>query len=786
MPTTHDPVYRDAAQGIERRADDLLARMTVEEKCAQLGSYWVFELLDNFAFSESRSAELLQHGIGQITRIGGATTLYPQQAAEMANTIQKYLQEHTRLGIPAMVHEECCSGLMTRGATLFPQAIGVAASWNPALTQQMTEVIRTQMQAIGAQQGLAPVLDVTRDPRWGRTEETLGEDPYLVASLGCAYVRGLQGDNAAVATGKHFVGYGNSEGGMNWAPCHIPERELHEVFLLPFEAAVKEAGLASIMNSYSEIDGLPCCASKKLLYDILKDAWQFKGIVVSDYFAINMLYEYHKTAATKQEAANQALRAGLDLELPSTDCYGEPLRQALEGGVLSMEDLDAVVKRILQMKFRLGLFEHPYVESEHAPAVFETKEQRGLAYTLAAESVVLLKNDGLLPLTPDIKSLAVIGPNADSWRNMIGDYAYPCHIETLEEMRDKENPFGMPIPDDLGDISDALNVVTILDAVKSRVSAETNVVFAPGCDVLSDSREGFAAAVEAAKQAEAAVVVVGDKSGLTDGCTSGEARDMASLALPGVQAELIQAVQATGTPVVLMLVSGRPYDLNWADAHVPAILAAWLPGEEGGSAVADVLFGAVNPSGKLPISFPRSVGQIPVFYAHRPSGGRSHWTGNYVDSSAAPLYPFGHGLSYTDFAYRNLDITPESVAPDGSVQIECDVQNIGERAGDEVVQLYVHYKPADCVITRPVKSLQGFARIHLAPGAARHVTFTLHAAQLAFYQEDLRYGVKPGEVQVMLGASSDDVRLNGAFTISGKALQPVTQKVFFSDVTVSK
>ncbi|GAK55512.1 glycoside hydrolase family 3 domain protein [Candidatus Vecturithrix granuli] len=783
-------VYQDASQSIDCRVNDLLARMTVEEKCAQLGSYWVFELLENFTFSTNKAQKLLPYGIGQITRIGGASTFHPKEAADMANRIQKYLLEETRLGIPAMIHEECCSGLMTRGATLFPQAIGVAATWNPELTQKMTSVIRDQMRAIGAHQGLAPVLDVTRDPRWGRTEETMGEDPYLVAKMGCAYVRGLQekdGKRVAVATGKHFVGYGNSEGGMNWSPCHIPERELHEVFLYPFEAAVKEAGLASIMNSYSELDGVPCCASKKLLREILRETWQFDGIVVSDYFAINMLYQYHKIARTKQEAANQALLAGIDVELPSTDCFGEPLRKALEDGIISMDELDAVVTRILAMKFALGIFDQPYVKSEAAELVFETAEQRKLAYTLAAESIVLLKNDHLLPLSPEIKSLAVIGPNADSWRNMIGDYAYPCHIETLKkDMHNGESPFGTPIPDDLDDISDALNVVTIFEAIKARVSPDTQLYFAQGCDVLNETKDGFPVAVAAAKKAEAAIVVVGDRAGLVEGCTSGEARDRAMLDLPGVQKELIQAVCATGTPVIVVLVQGRPHTLTWEHEHVQAMLSAWLPGEEGGNAVADVLFDKVNPGGKLPISFPQAVGQIPVFYGHKPSGGRSHWLGNYVEMSPKPLYPFGHGLSYTTFTYENLCIDQTTIPQDGSVQIEMDLRNSGACAGDEVVQLYVHFIPEQCIITRPLKELKGFTRVHLQAGATAHVTFTLHAEQLAFYQEDLQYALNPGKVEVMIGSSAEDLRLRGEFVISGESAQPVSKKVFFSEAVVSK
>ena len=781
-------IYKDPSQSLEKRVKNLLSLMTLEEKCAQLGSYWIFEILEDFKFSDIKTEKMLKNGIGQITRIGGATTFYPKEAAEMANIIQKYLKENTRLGIPAIMHEECCSGLMTRCATLFPQSIGVASTWDPELTEKMTNIIRDQMLAIGAHQGLAPVLDITRDPRWGRTEETLGEDPYLTAKMGCAYIKGLQQDNGkqvAIATGKHFVGYGNSEGGMNWSPSQIPERQLKEVFLFPFEAAIKEAGLSSIMNSYSEIDGLPCCASKKLFKDILKKTWNFSGIVVSDYYAINMLYEYHKTAITKDEAANQALLAGIDIELPSTNCYGDPLKNALENGIIDMKDIDAVVERIIRLKFSLGIFEHPYVDEGKVSLAFETKEQRELAYTVAAESIVLLKNDGILPLSSDIKTIAVIGPNANDWRNMIGDYAYPCHIEVLNEMRNKNNPFNIEISDNIGDISDALDVKTILDGISSRFSFKSKILYAKGCNINNNSRKGFEKAIEITKKSDIVILVVGDKSGPVEECTTGEARDVSDLKLPGIQEVLIRTITGIGKPVIVILVSGRPYMLNWEHDNVNAILSAWLPGEEGGNAIADILLGNINPGGKLPISFPRSVGQIPVYYAHKPSGGRSHWIGDYVNESSSPLYPFGYGLSYTTFTYKNLNIDKIIITQNESVKIELDIENSGDMDGDEVVQLYVNYNPSKSIITRPVKELKGFKRIHLRSGEKKHLVFTLYAHQLAFYQEDMSYVINPGEVDVMLGASSENVYLTGKFKVSGEFPQVVKKKIFFSDVVVS-
>jgi beta-glucosidase len=781
-----EALYKDKNQPIEKRVEDLLSRMTLDEKIAQLSAVWVYEVLDDTKFSPDKAASKIGHGIGQITRIAGASNLDPESCAQIANEIQKYLIENTRLGIPAIVHEESCSGFMAKGATCFPQTIGVASTWNTELARAIGEVIRTQMKAAGAHQALAPLLDVTRDPRWGRTEETFGEDPYLVAQMGIAYINGLQGNglhDGIMATGKHFVGYGMSEGGMNWAPAHIPERELREVYLFPFEAAVKEAKLASIMPAYHEIDGIPCHASSRLLKDILRDEWGFEGLVVSDYFAINMLYEYHKLNPDKVLAAKKAIEAGVDIELPSTDCYGLPLKTAVERGIVSEEVIDRVVARILEHKFRLGLFENPYVEPSKAKAVFDIPEQRQLARKVAQESIVLLKNENnLLPLSKDLRSIAVIGPNAHNIRHMIGDYAYPCHIETLQNMADAFDT-ARPEHVDLADKELFVPMVSILDGIKEKVSENTEVLYAKGCDVLGDDTSGFAEAVEAAKKADVAVVVVGDRSGLLRGCTSGEARDRADLNLTGKQEELIKAVHATGTPVVVVLVNARPLSITWLHENVPAIVEAWLPGEEGGRAVADVLFGDYNPGGKLPISFPRTVGQVPVYYAHKPSGGRSHWLGDYVECSTKPLYPFGYGLSYTTFEYSNLRITPQDVDVSGEVRIQVDVTNTGKMAGDEVVQLYVHV-PAQNV-TRPVKELKGFKRVNLEPGQTKTVVFKLPIALLGFYDENMDFVVEPGKVDVYVGSSSEDIRATGQFNLVGEKLVIGNNKKFTTKVTVN-
>lgn len=777
-------IYLDPAQPIEKRVSDLLSRMTLDEKLAQLSGVWVYELLEDTAFSEAKAKALIGKGIGQITRVAGASNLGPAASAELANRIQAFLVHNTRLGIPAIVHEECCSGYMAKGATCFPQIIGLASTWEPELAAAMTAVIRAQMRAAGAHQGLAPVLDVTRDPRWGRVEETFGEDPYLVSCMGTWYVKGLQGPDlkqGIIATGKHFVGYGMSEGGLNWAPAHLSPKELREVFLAPFEAAIKEGRLASIMNAYHELDGIPCGSSKELLTEILRNQWGFDGIVVSDYMAINMLAGYHHVARDKGEAARLALEAGIDIELPSTDCYGQPLRQAVQDGTIGEALIDQAVSRVLRMKFLLGLFEKPYVEVERVAEVFDTPEQRTLARQIAQKSIVLLKNEGnLLPLKKDLSSIAVIGPNADNIRNMLGDYAYPAHIELFTMRRSGLIETPMPEKMELSDIY--VPMVSVLEGIKGKVSPQTRVYYAQGCGVTDPSQEGFAEAVAIARQAEVAVLVVGGKSGLTPDCTCGEFRDRADIGLPGVQEELVRAIYETGTPVVVVLVNGRPYAIPWIAEHIPAIVEAWLPGEEGGAAVADVLFGDYNPGGKLPITFPRAEGQIPIFYGHKPSGGRSFPYGDYVSLSAKPLFPFGHGLSYTRFAFDNLQIAPKQVGAAGRVQISVDVANVGERKGDEVVQLYVHDVVSS--VTRPVKELKGFKRITLEPGEKKTATFTLSVSQLGFYNRNVEFVVEPGVIEVMVGSSSEEIRLTGEFEIVGETTEVAAIRAFFSGVDV--
>ncbi|HWM18574.1 MAG TPA: glycoside hydrolase family 3 N-terminal domain-containing protein, partial [Ilumatobacteraceae bacterium] len=713
-PTGSVPLYRDASRSIPERVDDLLGRMTTVEKAAQLGSAWVFQLAAGTALTPAAAA-LMEHGLGQVTRVSGASNVVAADAARVANEIQRHLLEETRLGVPAIVHEEVCAGLMARGATVFSQPIGLASTWDPSLIERMAAVVRAEMRAIGAHQGLSPVLDVCRDPRWGRIEETFGEDPHLVAMMGNAFVRGLQGptlDDGVVATAKHFVGYGASQGGLNWAPAHIPARELREVYLHPFEAAVRTAGLRSVMNAYNELDGIPCGASHELLTGILRDEWGFDGYVVADYFAVRQLESYHHLAADSPEAASMALSAGLDVELPMTDCYGESLVDAVDAGIVGTEILDRAVERVLRTKFELGLFECPFVDVAAATAAVGAAAGREFARVLASQSIVLLRNDGTLPIAPTTTAtIAVIGPNADDPRNLFGDYSYAAHVESLLETRDSDNVFNIPLPDDLDLDVDIVGERTVFRAIVAAFPA-ADVRTTQGCSVNGPDRAGFAEAVRLAAASDIAVMVMGDKAGLTADSTCGESRDRSSLDLPGAQEELLRAVLATGTPVVLVLVAGRPSGSVDAHERCAAVVAAWLPGDEGAAAIADVLSGAVNPGAKLPVSVPRSAGHIPVYYRQKRSGGRSHWKGDYVDAAVSPLYSFGHGLSYTSFELAASNPTPATVGHDGEVTVTATLTNTGSRDGDEVVQLYTRDPRAS--VTRPVLELKAFARLSVA------------------------------------------------------------------------
>ncbi|HZT67210.1 MAG TPA: glycoside hydrolase family 3 N-terminal domain-containing protein [Acidimicrobiales bacterium] len=736
------------------RAARLMAAMTVEQKVAQLSGVWVTAgaggqvapYQGTLAMGEAGPlSERIANGIGQLTRPFGSAPVEPLDGIDAVNALQRSLLSDTP-GVAAMVHEECLTGLMAHGATAFPGPLAWGATFDPGVVSEMADAIRQQMRSVGAHQGLAPLLDVVADARWGRVEECIGEDPYLVGVIGCAYIRGLQGNDprrGVVATAKHFVGYSASEGGRNLAPAHLGPRELADVYLLPFEMAVTEAGLMSVMNSYQEIDGEPVAASRPLLTEILRERWGFDGIVVSDYFSVDFLHLHHGVAADRPEAAALALRAGIDVELPNPSCFGAPLLEGLERGLLSEADVERACLRVLSTKERVGLLDQPLTDRP-GHVDLDPPEHRALARRLAERSIILLRNeDGLLPLPESVAAVAVVGPNAASASSLLGNYSFQNHVASH-------------VPD----APEGPEVVTVEEGLRRLLGPRVDVRSARGCEVTGGDRSGFAEAVAAASGADVAVVVLGDQAGHFGGGTSGEGTDSDDLRLPGVQEELLRAVCATGVPTVAVLVTGRPYDLGWVAGNVAGVVQAWFPGEEGGSAVADVLFGRVNPAGRAPVSYSRGAGQQPVTYRSRRLS-RSRYAG----STTRPVFPFGHGLSYTTFEYSELSLPPE-VPVGGDLVVECTVTNTGGRDGDEVVQLYTSDPVAS--VTRPVQELKGFCRVAIPSGASSRISFSVPTDLLAFAGPGLVPIVEPGTLEVRVGASSADIRLRGATHLVGE------------------
>ncbi|HEY7130770.1 MAG TPA: glycoside hydrolase family 3 C-terminal domain-containing protein, partial [Candidatus Limnocylindrales bacterium] len=598
--------------------------------------------------------------------------------------------------------------------------------------------------------------------------------------------RGLQGDDlgtGVAATAKHFVGHGLAEGGLNQAPVHAGPRELRDEQMLPFEAAVRTAGLASVMPAYCDVDGVPCHASHELLTSILRDEWGFEGVVASDYTAVQMLSTQHRLTGDLGTAATMALEAGMDVELPTTAGYGSPLRDAIEAGRIDPAVVDLAVERSLRLKFRLGLFERPYVELPAAEALQALEaEELALAADLARRSIILAENDGILPLPGEPGRIAVIGPIADSARDLLGDYAHLPHIETLAELRHRANPFGFPSSEVINPTDELSGKATILDAIRTRFGA-ARVSHAPGCGLLDGTDAEIAEAVIEARGADVAIVVVGERSGLTVDSTTGESRDRRDLGLLGRQQELLEAVVATGTPTVLIVVSGRPQAIEWAAEHCAAVLLVWVPGEAGPAAIADVLAGDVDPGGRLPVTVPRHVGQLPLTYRHHPTGGKSNWHVDYVDGSSAPLWPFGHGRSYTSFSLDRLRVERSILETEGdTLRVRVDVTNTGTRAGDEVVQLYLRDEEAS--VARPVLELRGFRRVHLDAGECRTVVFELSTEQLAYIDADYRRVVEPGTIRLFVGRSAAELPLTAEVALVGETLELVERHHYLTVASV--
>lgn len=750
------PAYRNAKLPSARRVKDLLSRMSLEEKAAQMVCVWrekAKTLVDEdgkFDYAKAKAAFARGHGLGQVGRPSDAGSgKNAREMAQLTNAIQKFFVEESRLGIPVIFHEECLHGHAAVDGTSFPQPIALAATFNPELVESLFSMSAREARLRGAHQALTPVVDVAREPRWGRVEETYGEDPYLVSRLGIAAVRGFQGNGTfrgkhhVIATLKHFVGHGQPESGMNCAPANVSLRVLRETFLFPFKEVLRHAGAISIMPSYNEVDGVPSHTNQWLLREVLRKEWGFQGFLVSDYFAIWELgyrpeTHGHFVAKDKLDSCVQAVRAGVNIELPDPDCYLH-LAELVRKGVLGESELDELVAPMLFWKFQMGLFEDPYVDPQEAERVVGSDAHRALALSAAREAITLLRNENnLAPLDPNtIKSIAVIGPNAN--RPLLGGYS------------------GVPKQN-----------VTVLEGIQEKVGHRARVIFSEGCKITvggswnqdevvpsepEEDRQAIGEAVEVAKKADVIVLAIGGNEQ-----TSREAwslqhmGDRANLDLIGRQEELVRAMIGTGKPVIVFLFNGRPLSINYVSQNVPVIYECWYLGQETGRAVAEVLFGDHNPGGKLPITFPRSVGQVPVFYNYKPSARRG-----YLFDEVSPLYAFGYGLSYTSFALKNLRLTKRRIKPGGSTRALIDVTNTGKREGTEVVQMYIRDLVSS--VTRPVKELKGFRKVRLKPSETTTVALDITPDELSFYDRHMKYVVEPGEFEIMVGNSSRDVDL---------------------------
>jgi beta-glucosidase len=729
-------VYLNKNITIEERVEDLLHRMTLEEKVNQIVAIGDFHTINIFIIEEGRfdfgrmeealfnsifeegefsvkkAQKKIGKGIGQLSIIGRYCK--PRNGAERANEIQKFAKEHTRFSIPVIIHDECLHGLMALGSTSFPQAIGLASTWDDDLMKEIAIAIGKETKSRGIHQCLSPTINIARDPRCGRTEETYGEDPYLTTRMAVAFVKGVQ-SQGVVATPKHFTANFVGDGGRDSNIIHLSEKILREIYFPAFKACVKEANALSIMVAYNSLDGIPCSMNKWLLTDVLRKEWGFKGMVVSDYYSVVDIYQKHKTAKNKAEAGKQAVEAGLDIELPHPNCYPE-LVELVKKGNMSIEVIDKCVRRILWIKFWLGLFDDPYVDPEYAEKICNCSKHRQLALKAAQKAIVLLKNnENILPLKNQIKSVAVIGPNANEVR--LGGYS-------VREIK----------------------VVTPLEGIKNRAPQNLTIRYAQGCDVIGESTKGFQDAVKTARASDIAVLFMGNSDK-----TEGESRDRSSLDLPGVQQELIQEICNTGTPVIVVLINGSAVTMaKWIN-NVQAIIEAWYPGEEGGNAIADIIFGNCNPGGRLPITFPKTTGQLPLYYNYKPSGRID----DYVDLRGEQAqFPFGYGLSYTTFKFSKPRLKKSSIHKHESTSVLVDVTNTGKVPGDEVVQMYIRDTVSS--VSRPVKELKGFKRISLKPGDSKTVTLTISPEHLSFINANMEHTIESGDFEIMIGNSSRD------------------------------
>ncbi|GAA0990307.1 beta-xylosidase/alpha-l-arabinosidase [Subtercola frigoramans] len=773
-PPTLDtvPVWQDAALTVTERVDYLLQNMTLEEKVGQLYGVWVGASADGGDVAPHQHDmeetldldDLLPNGLGQLTRPFGTAPVDAAVGAISLTTSQRRIMAASRFGIPAVAHEECLAGFTAWGATAYPVPLTWGATFNPDIVRAMAAQIGTSMRAVGVHQGLAPVLDVTRDPRWGRTEETIGEDPHLVGTIATAYIQGLE-SAGIVATLKHFVGYSASKAARNLAPVSVGHRELHDVLLAPFEMAIKHSGVRSVMHAYTDIDGVPTAADASLLTRLLRERWGFDGTVVADYFGIAFLHTLHRVAPTLGDAAALALTAGVDVELPTRKAFGAPLLDALDRGRIAESYVDRAARRVLRQKIELGLLDHTwdalpegFSESDLADPganvgriTLDPPSHRETARAIAEQGLVLVKNDGLLPLDPASAParIAIIGPSASDALTLLGCYSFPAHV-------------GSHHPD----VALGVEIRTVAEAVRTEYP-NSEIIVAEGCSIDGDDRSHVAAAAELARTADLVIAVVGDRAGLFGRGTSGEGCDAPSLQLPGVQEELVAALSSQGTPVVLVAVAGRPYALGSLVDGLAAVIQTFFPGEEGAGAIAGAISGRVNPSGRLPVSIPALPGSQPSTYLQAPLAGPSEVSN--IDPTA--LFPFGHGLGYTSFDWDRPRVGGRpvgesfSLATDASTRVSVTVTNTGQRAGADVVQLYLHRDSAQVV--QPASRLIGYSRVELDPGQSTTVSFDVSAELTAFTGLSREWTVQQGDIELRLGRSSSETAYAIPVTLVG-------------------
>ena len=776
-----------------QRADELLRQMTIEEKAMQLSCVMPLALLDRNGLMRGQADTLIKQGIGHVAGIGALGHKSPEEVARSVNAVQRYLVTETRLKIPAIFHNEALNGVVAPHFSAFPTPIGLAATWDPAAVQEMADIMRRQMRATGMLYALAPVMDVARDARWGRVTETYGEDPYLVSAMSVAFTRGMQGKDlrdGVIVCAKHFLGYSVTEGGQNMAATKVGPRELYDVYARPFEAAIRLANLAGVMASYSEFDGVPIHVSRAVLTDLLRGRMGFTGTVVSDYNGVGWAQTRQRVADTPEDVGALAIRAGMDVELPAVHGYGQALVRAVKSGKVSESQVDESVRRLLRDKFALGLFENPYVKED--PIVIRKVASEGddLSRRLAAESVTLLKNErNLLPLGRDMKRVAVIGPHADS--SMIGfpHYTYPAAIPMLRGAI-KLGAFPMPgigelpkeglavLPVELANVADDLEqyvrkeyaAQSLAEAIR-KLLPNAQVTAVAGTGVLPSNPQNIPAAVAAAKAADLVILYIGGKAGwFGDDLTEGEGLDTANIDLPPQQVELVNAITAIGKPTITVVSMGRPQGLAPVIDKLPAVLTAYYAGPHQGTALADAMFGVTNPSGKLPITLPRDVGQVPIYHGqHNGSGYRRNKADphrGYKDMPSTPLFPFGHGLSYTTFDHGPLKLESDTVDVGGELRASLTVTNTGKRRGTEIVQLYA----ADTAtgVTLPAQQLIGFARVDLEPGASKTLSFMAPMSLFAYTGISGELVMEPGPIEVSTGSSSSDIRSSATFTVTGK------------------